>query len=191
VRMARFATLGLIGRARAEDEELVDWAMERMDIADLGGRPMRDLSGGQRQRIYLAQVLAHRADLVVLDEPRAGLDAGGQERYMSAFAAELDRGAALVTATHDISEAVEYDQVLLLAGRVVALGAGADVLTPDRLMETFGIVISDPHQEHVGRFTVAERAHGAPQTIDARPGTVTPPADPPPPADQACRGFGR
>jgi ABC-type Mn2+/Zn2+ transport system ATPase subunit len=73
-----------------------------------------------------------------------------------------------VTATHDIGEAVEYDQVLLLARRVVALGAGAEVLTPDRLMETFGILISDPHAEHTGRFTIAERTHGSPQTIETR-----------------------
>ena len=97
-----------------------------------------------------------------------GVDAGGRELYLDAFAAELQRGAAMVTATHDIAEAVEYDQVLLLARRVVALGAGRDVLTPDQLMETFGIVIQDPHEEHAGRFTVAEVAHGGPQTIDTR-----------------------
>ena len=169
VRMARFAALGLVGRAGAEDRELVEWAMERMDVIDLRGRPMRDLSGGQRQRVYLAKALAHRADLIVLDEPTASLDAGGRERYLDAFSGELTRGAAIVTATHDIGEAIEYDQVLLLAGRVVALGAGAEVLTPDRLMETFGILISDPHAEHVGRFTIAERAHGSPQTIETRP----------------------
>jgi ABC-type Mn2+/Zn2+ transport system ATPase subunit len=169
--MARYAELGLFSRARPEDRELVEWAMETMDIIDLRRAPMRDLSGGQRQRVYLAQVLAHRADLIVLDEPTAGLDAGGRERYLDAFAAELHRGAALVTATHDIGEAVEYDQVLLLAGRVVALGPGAEVLTPDRLMETFGIVIQDPHEEHAGRFTIAERSHGPPQTIETRPPT--------------------
>lgn len=168
VRMARYASLGLLGRAGREDAELVEWAMEQMGVRDLRGRPMRSLSGGQRQRIYLANVLAHRADLIVLDEPTAGLDAAGRERYLDAFAAELQRGAALVTATHDIGEAIEYDQVLLLAHRVVALGPGRDVLTPDQLMETFGIVISDPHEEHVGRFTIAERAHGRPQTIDVR-----------------------
>ena len=140
-----------------------------MDVTALRGRPLRELSGGQRQRVYLAQVLARRADLIVLDEPTAGLDAGGRERYLDAFAAELRRGAALVTATHDIGEAVEYHQVLLLARRVVALGAGSEVLTPDRLMETFGILISDPHEEHVGRFTIAERTHGSPQTIETRP----------------------
>jgi ABC-type Mn2+/Zn2+ transport system ATPase subunit len=169
VRMARYASLGLIRRAGAEDADLVDWSMETMGVVDLRAQPMRNLSGGQRQRVYLAQVLAHRADLIVLDEPTAGLDAGGRERYLEAFSAELHRGAALVTATHDIAEAVEYDQVLLLARRVVALGAGSDVLTPDRLMETFGIVIQDPHEEHAGRFTVAERTHGPPQTIETRP----------------------
>jgi ABC-type Mn2+/Zn2+ transport system ATPase subunit len=168
VRMSRYASLGLLGKLRTEDDDLVDQAMETMDITGLRSQPMRNLSGGQRQRVYLAQVLAHRADLIVLDEPTAGLDAGGRERYLDGFAAELHRGAALVTATHDIVEAVEYDQVLLLARRVVALGPGTEVLTPDRLMETFGIVIHDPHEEHVGRFTIAERAHGSPQTIETR-----------------------
>jgi ABC-type Mn2+/Zn2+ transport system ATPase subunit len=129
---------------------------------------MRSLSGGQLQRVYLAQALARRADLILLDEPTAGIDAGGRELYLEAFSTELRRGAAIVTATHDIAEAVEYDQVLLLARRVVALGAGREVLTPDRLMETFGIVIADPHEEHAGRFTVAEVAHGGPQTIETR-----------------------
>ena len=168
VRMARYPGLGLTGRPDSTDRDLVEWALERMDIADIRGKPMRNLSGGQRQRVYLAKALAQRADLVVLDEPTAGLDAGGRERYLRAFADELERGAALVTATHDIGEAVEYDQVMLLARRVVALGPGAEVLTPDRLMETFGILIQDPHEEHVGRFTIAERTHGWPQTIETR-----------------------
>jgi hypothetical protein len=67
----------------------------------------------------------------------------------------------------------------------VALGAGRDVLTPDRLMETFGIVIRDPHAEHAGRFTVAERSHGAPQVVDlnVRPDVGDPPGPAPvPPA---------
>lgn len=166
VRMARFPHLGLWRRASAEDEALVAQAMVTMGVEDFAEAPVRSLSGGQRQRVYLAQVLAHRADLILLDEPNAGLDAGGYERYLQAFAGELHRGAALVTATHDIREAIEYDQVLLLARRVIALGRGDEVLTPDRLMETFGILIRDRHAEHAGRFTVAEPTRGAPQVID-------------------------
>jgi ABC-type Mn2+/Zn2+ transport system ATPase subunit len=172
VRMARFPELGLLGRMRREDHDLVAAAMEAMGVADLAGAPLRSLSGGQQQRVYLAQVLARRADLIILDEPTAGLDAGGRELYLHAFAAELARGAAIVTATHDIAEAVEYDQVLLLARRVVALGAGAEVLTADQLLETFGIVVRDPHEEHRGRFVVAERGRGAPQVVDVGRDTI-------------------
>lgn len=169
VRMGRFPHQGLLGRATSEDHDIVDWALRTMGAADLARKPLRSLSGGQRQRVHLAQVLARRADVILLDEPNAGLDAGGRERYLDAFAAELHRGATLVTATHDIGEAIEYDQVLLLSRRVVALGPGREVLTPDRLMETFGIVIRDPHAEHAGRFTVAERTHGGPQIVDLGP----------------------
>ena len=168
VRMGRYPALGLTGRMSDEDHRLVSESMERMGVAHLARAPMRSLSGGQLQRVYLAQVLARQADLIVVDEPTAGIDAGGRELYLEAFAAELRRGAASITATHDIAEAVEYDQVMLLARRVVALGSGRDVLTPDQLMETFGIVIRDPHEEHAGRFTVAEVAHGSPQTIETR-----------------------
>jgi ABC-type Mn2+/Zn2+ transport system ATPase subunit len=168
VRMARFSARGLVRRLTQEDHDLVHLGLRTMGVEHLATHPVRSLSGGQQQRVYLAQVLAHRADLVVLDEPTAGLDAGGRERYLQAFAAELERGAALVTSTHDIGEAVEYDQVLLLAGRVVALGPGQEVLTPDRLLDTFGILIRDAHEEHGQRFVVAEKAHGQPQVVDLR-----------------------
>ena len=169
VRMGRYPDLGLFGRIRSEDHDLVAAAMAAMGVAALARSPLRSLSGGQQQRVYLAQALARRADLIVLDEPTSGLDAGGRELYLQAFAAEMARGAAIVTATHDISEAVEYDQVMLLARRVVALGPGAEVLTADRLLDTFGILLRDPHAEHAQRFVVAEVAHGHPQVIDVGP----------------------
>jgi ABC-type Mn2+/Zn2+ transport system ATPase subunit len=172
VRMGRYPDLGLFGRMRSEDHDLVAAAMATMGVAGLARSPLGSLSGGQQQRVYLAQALARRADLVVLDEPTAGLDAGGRELYLQAFAAEMARGAAIVTATHDISEAVEYDQVMLLARRVIALGPGAEVLTADRLLDTFGILLRDPHAEHARRFVVAEVTHGHPQVIDVGSETV-------------------
>jgi len=143
VRMGRFARLGLWGRLRAADHEAVQRAMDRMGIAPLADAAVRSLSGGQRQRVYLAQVLAAEADLLLLDEPTAGLDAPGHERYEAAVADEVARGAAVVVATHDIGEAARADQVLLLARRVVAYGPPGDVLRADHLLETFGVALRD------------------------------------------------
>ena len=157
VRMARFDHRGRFARASALDEELVRDALQRMGVEQLAHRPLRSLSGGQQQRVYLAQVLARRARLLVLDEPTAGLDAAGREAFLAAMHAERERGAALVTSTHDIGEALVCDRALLLAGRVVAAGPPDDVLTPEHLLQTFGVgltrigdrlVISETHHVH-------------------------------------------
>jgi ABC-type Mn2+/Zn2+ transport system ATPase subunit len=150
VRMGRFPLRGLWRRMDREDDEIVMSAMRTMGIEKLADTPLRSLSGGQQQRTYLAQVLAHRADLLVLDEPTAGLDAGGRELYLHAINDELCRGAAIVMATHDIQEeAALCNQVLLLARRVVAIGPPQDVLTPDALLETFGIIVTAEKHVHV------------------------------------------
>jgi ABC-type Mn2+/Zn2+ transport system ATPase subunit len=129
------------------DHDLVAEAMQYMQIADLAEAPLRSLSGGQMQRVYLAQILCRQADLLVLDEPTAGLDLAGKKLFELAMQAELDRGASLITATHDIQEAMVCSEVMLLACRVVALGPPDKVLTPEALMETLGIVLNLKSQE--------------------------------------------
>ncbi len=156
VRMGRFPEHGLFGRMNSKDEELVKVAMRRMDVESLADSSLRSLSGGQQQRIYLAQVLARQADLLVLDEPTSGLDATGKELYSQAIRQEMERGASIISATHDIQEAAMCCQVMLLARKVVAFGPGSQVLTPEKLLETFGIVISGDRD----RLAVLEREHG-------------------------------
>ncbi len=156
VRMGRYPQRGLLGRMTSDDHQIVKEAMTTMGVEGLADSPLRALSGGQQQRVYLAQVLAHRADLLVMDEPTAGLDVGGRERYLQAIKDELCRGASIVVATHDVQdEAALCHQVMLLAHRVVALGPPDKVLTPQALLETFGIVIGGDQK----RFTVLECVH--------------------------------
>jgi ABC-type Mn2+/Zn2+ transport system ATPase subunit len=156
VRMGRFPMHGLLGRMRKEDDEIVWSAMKAMGIEKLAEMPLRYLSGGQQQRAYLAQVLAHQADLLVLDEPTAGLDAGGRDLYLQAIRSELARGASIVSATHDIQEeATMCHRVMLLARRVVAYGPPQTTLTPEALLETFGIVVTGDK-----RLRVIESVHG-------------------------------
>lgn len=162
VRMGRFANHGLLGKMTSVDEDLVVQAMKSIQVWDLADQPLRSLSGGQQQRVYIAQVLARRADLLVLDEPTAGLDAGAREIYQEAIRSELRRGASVIIATHDIQEAMDCDQAMLLARKVIAIGRGKDIITAQALLETFGIVIT-LNQQNLG-VAVVEREHGhAPQ----------------------------
>jgi ABC-type Mn2+/Zn2+ transport system ATPase subunit len=157
VRMGRYAIHGLLGKMSEVDEELIETAMKSMQVWNLADKPLQSLSGGQQQRIYISQVLAKHADLLILDEPTAGLDVGAREIYEEAIDDELCRGASVITATHDIQEAMECDQTMLLARKVIAIGKGKDVITAKALMETFGIVIT-LNDQNLG-VTVVEREH--------------------------------
>lgn len=150
VRMGRFPSHGLWRRMNTEDDDIVHSAIRTMGIEKLTNSPLRSLSGGQQKRTYLAQVLAHRADLLALDEPTAGLDAGGRELYLKAVNDELCRGASIVVATHDIEdEAALCQQVILLARKVVGIGAPQEILTPEALLQTFGIAVTGEKGVHV------------------------------------------
>lgn len=156
VRMGRWPARGLMGRLRSDDEALVDEAMDALGIRDLAGKPLGTLSGGQCQRVHLAQAACRRAALLLLDEPTSGLDAASRERYLALMDSERARGAAIVSATHDVREAQRADLVLLVAERVVACGAPGEALTAEALAQAFGVVISDatgpvvidPHHGH-------------------------------------------
>jgi len=159
--MGRFASRRLLGRMTAADRVLVDGGMARMGVAALADEPLGNLSGGQRRRVHLAQALAWDADLIILDEPTAGLDVAGRELLQAALAQERARGAAVVVCTHDIADALEADHALLLAGRVVASGPPAEALTREALMETFGLVLAElPGGSELAMDPVHRHDHG-------------------------------
>jgi ABC-type Mn2+/Zn2+ transport system ATPase subunit len=114
-----------------------------MGVADLAEDALGNLSGGQRQRVHLARTLAWRADLLILDEPTAGLDLAGRELLASALVEERRRGAAVVVCTHDVADALGAEAALLLARRVVGYGPPSEVLIREAVMETFGLVLAE------------------------------------------------
>ena len=138
LRMGRYAERGLLGRLGPTDHAAIDAAADRLDVDDLRRRPFGELSGGQRQRVLVAQALAARPDLLLLDEPITGLDLASQERILEIIAAETAAGTAVVMSTHHLGEARRADRVLLLAGCVLAEGPPHDVLQPRLLAEAFG-----------------------------------------------------
>jgi iron complex transport system ATP-binding protein len=100
------------------------------------------LSGGEKQRVVIAAALAQSSDVLLLDEPTASLDLAYQLE-VAAVVTGLNRarGATIVISTHDLNlaAAVCRELVLLKAGRVIAAGATADVLTPDSVRQLYGV----------------------------------------------------
>jgi len=143
VTMGRFAHLGLFKRTSSSDRAIVSSAMQRTGIDAQAKKPIRDLSGGQQQRTHLAQVLAREAEILLLDEPTAGLDINGRKLVAELIAAERARGVTVVMATHELADAEQATSVMLLAQRVVSMGPPQEALRDEYLRECFGF--TQPH----------------------------------------------
>jgi manganese transport system ATP-binding protein len=155
VRMGAYGRRGAIGRLTAEDRTAIEDAIDRMQISELRHRQLRELSGGQRQRVYVAQGLAQRAPVLLLDEPITGLDMVTQETITDLIAAERTRGNIVVMTTHDVGTARLADMAILMANEVVASGPPAEALTPANMATAYGahvhvlddgtMVLDEPH----------------------------------------------
>jgi ABC-type Mn2+/Zn2+ transport system ATPase subunit len=159
VGLARAATLGAFRPMRRADREAVRRATDRLEVTRLGRRHLADMSGGQRQRVFVAQGLAQGADILLLDEPVAGLDIVSADQIRRVIAEERAAGRFVVVATHDLEQARHADFVVLLNGRVIAAGAPEVALRPECLREAYGsrvleldgtIVVDDGihHEDH-------------------------------------------
>ncbi|MBF4600505.1 metal ABC transporter ATP-binding protein [Frigoribacterium sp. VKM Ac-1396] len=121
-------TWGRVGRWRPLDRPAraaVDEALDRLDVTDLAHRPFAALSGGQRQRALLAHGLARGADLLLLDEPTTGLDAGSGDCIRATLLDQAADGVAVLVVSHDPALiGVAHRVVRLEAGRVVGASRG-------------------------------------------------------------------
>lgn len=139
VMMGRYGRMGPWRRARASDRDAVRDALERVQLTDLAARPIGALSGGQRTRALLARALAQDAELLLLDEPFAGVD-HRSEALIAAVLTQLARdGRSVVVSTHDIATLPERaDRVILLARRLITVDRPEIALAPESLARAFG-----------------------------------------------------
>ncbi|SBW12979.1 Hemin import ATP-binding protein HmuV [uncultured Alphaproteobacteria bacterium] len=135
------------GARRAADAAAVAAAMAATGVSHLAARSALDLSGGERVRVMLARALAGEPEMLLADEPVAGLDPHYQLQVMEVLRRLADAGRAVVVVLHDLTLAARFcDRVVVLdSGRVAADGRSEEVLTPDVLAEVFGVTV------HVGR----------------------------------------
>lgn len=164
------AGYGVVGRWRERYEDLdTDRARELLDVFGIGhlaDRTYGTLSEGERKRVLAARALMADPELLLLDEPAAGLDLGGREDLLgrlSGLAAD-PHSPATVLVTHHVEEIpLDFTHALLLAGgKVVAAGPLADTITEDNLSATFGLplVLEQRDGRYFARARQSDGRHG-------------------------------
>nr|WP_162299333.1 ABC transporter ATP-binding protein [Mycobacteroides abscessus] len=165
------AGYAVLGRWREEYEEIdtaraVDM-LETLGAEHLSDRTYGTLSEGERKRVLIARALMTDPELLLLDEPAAGLDLGGREELVARLgelAADPD-APAMVLVTHHVEEIPPgFSHALLLSERgIVAQGLLADVMTSENLSRAFGqsIVVEMIDGRYFARRARARAAHRA------------------------------
>jgi iron complex transport system ATP-binding protein len=138
VAMGRTPHKRILERDSLEDARIVADALARVEMAQFSHRAFATLSGGEKQRVLVARALAQRSRVLILDEVTNHLDIHAQLGLLELV---HGLGVTVVAALHDLNLAASYcDSVCLVnRGAVVAVGSVAEVLTPERLAEVFGV----------------------------------------------------
>lgn len=139
VLMGLYRNLGLLGRVTAKHHARALECLGRVGMADFADRQIGQLSGGQQQRVFLARALAQDADLYLLDEPFAGVDAATEKAIIDVLKTLNRQGKTVVAVHHDLATVADYfDHVFLINVRRIAEGPVAETFTAANLQATYG-----------------------------------------------------
>ena len=127
VASGRLARRGWLRPLRASDRTAIDHAIASVGLDGLAGAPIGRLSGGQQQRVFIARAFASEPELLVLDEPIAGIDAESQRRFRDSLVHLIDEHrAGVLLVSHELSAVADViDRVVVLKRRVVFDGPPA------------------------------------------------------------------
>jgi len=151
VLMGLYGQLGLLGRVRSHHRARAMDCLERVGMDGFATRQIGQLSGGQQQRVFLARALAQDADLYLLDEPFAGVDAATEKAIITVLKSLRDAGKTVVAVHHDLSTVIEYfDHVFLINTRRVAEGPVAEVFNEKTLQEAYGGRLAGAQMDALG-----------------------------------------
>jgi zinc transport system ATP-binding protein len=125
VAVGRLARRGWGRRPRAEDRAACAHAIDSVALSDLARRPIRALSGGQQQRVLIAKALASEPEVLVLDEPTAGIDAESQQLFRDSLVHLIhEHGAAVLLVSHELGAvADDLDRVIVMKRSIMFDGS--------------------------------------------------------------------
>jgi manganese/iron transport system ATP-binding protein/manganese/zinc/iron transport system ATP- binding protein len=136
--MGRYGHRAWWSNMNADDYRHADEALEMVRMTEFRHRQIGQLSGGQQQRVFMARAMAQGADILLLDEPFAGVDAATEHAILDVLERTRAAGKTLVVVHHDLGTAAEYfDRILLLKQRLFAFGPPELVLKPELLSEVY------------------------------------------------------
>lgn len=143
-------------RIKPELRSRAEAALAASGALALAGRQLSVLSGGELQRVYLARAIAREPELLLLDEPAAGIDSAGEHDMFHILEGYQARsGATVLLVSHDLSAALHHASlVLLLSRRLLACGSPRAVLTDSALGSAFG------HTGHAHIMSAVEGGDG-------------------------------
>jgi manganese/zinc/iron transport system ATP- binding protein len=139
VTMGQYRKIGWCLPIRKSHRDASMAALQRVGIADLAHRQISQLSGGQQQRTFLARALVQDADLYLMDEPFAAVDASTEKAIVEILKTLQNEGKTAMVIHHDLQTVPEYfDHVILINMRIVAHGPVETVFTGENLQKTYG-----------------------------------------------------
>lgn len=154
VEMGRYRSVGWFRRVGRGQRRIVEDCLDRVGMTPFANRQIGQLSGGQRQRVFIARALAQKAELMVLDEPFAGVDARTEHAILGLLGTLRDQGTSVVIVHHDLGTVKStFDWALVLNVRTVACGPIVETLTPENLRRAYGsdaIVAEQPELQPWG-----------------------------------------
>ena len=145
VMMGFYGRLGLLRPAGRREKARALECLERVGLGDVAARQIGQLSGGQQQRVFLARALAQDAELIIMDEPFAGVDAATESAIVEVLKGLRAGGRTVVCVHHDLSTVPAYfTHVLLLNGSKIADGPVDQAFTSENLNIAYGGRLATP-----------------------------------------------
>ncbi len=139
VMMGRYGYMNFLRIPSPNDCKVVTESLEKTNMNKFRSRQIGELSGGQKKRAFLARALAQQAQIILLDEPFAGVDIKTEKAIIQLLVKLRNMGHTILISTHDLSSISTFcDDVVLINRTILAYGPTGEIFTEENIARTFG-----------------------------------------------------